>query len=895
MSPSSASTLINASASAMLEVDYSGYILQATDPIYKIFGYQPHELVGEHINVLLPHEYREIHSKVLQGYFANPEARNMGEGNSFPGLHKDQSVIYISIGLSLLKGAQKTVVVTITESNRLQNLKETLEETNSLAARRLKDNKRLTTMSETSDSSVLILNEDFTIAWVNGAFIKHLGYQKHEVINQHPLFCLHKDNDPQEVKDFTDALSSTFSFNGKLPLKTQEGERRWFNVHLHPSFEGFSSVGFVMNLYDVTREVELEIQLKHNQETLETVAQLSKLGTWELDIINQKLDWSKQVYAIHEIEEGTFIEVDSAINYYAPEARPVIREAVENGIASGEHWDLELPFITANGRHIWVRAVGYAEYENGQAVRLKGAFQDITDLKIAVENANKANAAKSTFLANMSHEIRTPINGVIGMGELLLNSDLNNTQFNYANLVKQSAESLLNIVNDVLDYSKIEAGKVSILNTDFDLRYLIANKMALHEHAAKMKGIRFSTFIDDRIGSSIHGDSQRIEQVLTNLCANAIKFTDSGEVSLRIEYLEKGAIRYSVSDTGIGIDADKISMLFTKFEQLDSSFSRKYGGTGLGLTISQQLVDLMGGEIGVVSEKGQGAQFWFELPIIENKSDSKVLKERIELPAVLVLSNDSTLIDTWQTLSEQHDFEMRVLKQAQIVIEMLVSSKHWEYVVVYEDDYGLDCKLILASIARKLSVRQRLFFIGNQALLSDIKAPIKHIAIDKLVKQSSMPLSDDDAPLSDAYLTTRYLSYLYAKDSVDGEQALSGINILIAEDNDINQAVFKAMLENYQANTVFAENGQEALNILASGQVFDLVLMDCQMPTMDGYEATQKIRENANPLIQKLPIVAATAHGHSGDIQKCFEVGMNDYLIKPFNQEQLYKVIRRNL
>lgn len=879
----------------MLEVDFNGYILQATDPIETIFGYQPAEIVGKHINVLLPHEFRERHSKVLETYFTNPEARNMGEGNSFPGLHKDQSSINISIGLSLLHGEQSTVVVTITESNRLQSLKETLAKSKSLAATRLKDNTRLTTMSETSDSAVLILNEDFTIGWVNGAFIKHLGYDNHEVIKKHPLFCLHKGNDPYEVKGFTDALASTFSFNGKLALKTKDEEKKWFNVHLHPSFEGFSSVGFVMNLYDVTREIELEHALKQNQETLETVARLSKLGTWELDIINQKLTWSRQVYNIHEIPFGTFVEVDSAINYYAPQARPIIRQAVENGIATGQHWDLELPFITAKDRHIWVRTVGYAEYENGEAVRLKGAFQDITDLKVAVENANKANAAKSAFLANMSHEIRTPINGVIGMGELLLNSDLNSTQFNYANLVKQSAESLLHIVNDVLDYSKIEAGKVSIVPTEFDLRYLIANKTALHEHAAKMKGINFSTFIDERIGSSVYGDSQRIEQVITNLCANAIKFTDTGEVILKIEYLEKGALRYSVSDTGIGIDSDKIPMLFKKFEQLDSSFSRKYGGTGLGLTICQQLVELMDGKIGVISEKGKGSQFWFELPIVENKGESRSLKEKVELPAVLVLTHEAALIDTWQTLSEQHDFEMRVLTQAQIVIEMLVSSKHWEYIVVYEGDYGLDNKLILASISRKLGASQKLFFIGDESLVKEIKSPIKHIAIDKLVKQSSMQISQDDIPLSDAYLTARYLSYVYAKDSVTDKPSLSGVSILVAEDNDINQAVFEAMLEKYSASIHFAMNGQEVLDFIRSGEHIDLILMDCQMPIMDGFEATRTIRNFDNHALKNIPIIAATAHGHAGDIQRCFQVGMNDYLIKPFNQEQLYKVIRRNL
>lgn len=895
MKPSSATTLLNASASAVLEVDYQGLIVQSTDPITKIFGYEPMELVGKHINVLLPEEFRDVHQKVLQKYFAKPEARSMGQGNSFPGLHKNGSVIYISIGLSLLNGPNKTVVVTITESNRLQQLKQTLEESNHLAERRLEDNKRLTKMAETSDSGVAILNEDFNISWVNGAFVKHLGYSKAELMNKEPLFCLHGDSAAQTVREFNNALHSTFSFNGKLAFKTDEGKCLWFNVHLHPSFEGVNSSGFVMNLYDITREVELERALKSNQATLETVANLSKLGTWELDIQNQRLFWSDQVYAIHEIPVGTEVEVDSAINYYAPDARPIISQAVENGISTGQHWDLELPFITAKGKRIWVRTVGYAEYENSQAVRLKGAFQDITDLKQAVESANKANAAKSAFLANMSHEIRTPINGVIGMGELLLNSELNSIQFKYANLVKQSAESLLNIVNDVLDFSKIEAGKVSIVKTNFDLRYMLANKMSLHKHAAKMKGLHFSTFIDDRINNTFYGDAQRIEQVLTNLFANAIKFTDSGEVNLRIENLNNKMIRFSVSDTGIGIDHDKISMLFTEFEQLDSSFSRKYGGTGLGLTICKQLVELMGGKIGVESNKGHGSEFWFELPIEEHQKNTQKLNEKIELPPVLVLSDDPTVIDAWQTLSEQHDFDMRIFKQAQILIEMLVNSKHWEYIVVYQGDYGLNNQLILASVARKLSAQQTLFYVGHKSSLDGIDAPIKHVELDRLIQQSSVQVSSDEIPLSDAYLTTRYLSYLHAKDSVKEEHTLKGINVLVAEDNEINQAVFKAMLAFFEASAFFVENGEQALAFMNSEQAVDIILMDCQMPVMDGFSATRQIREMADESSRSIPIVAATAHGHSGDIQKCFQVGMNDYLIKPFNQEQLYRVIRRNL
>lgn len=892
----SALSLLNASASVIMQVNASGTIVQVNQAVHSLFGYEQAELVGRSINLLIPSQFHAIHEQYIAAFLKQPETRNMGQGNSFPGIRKDGSTINISIGLTMLEDeGGKTVVLTITESSTLANMTRNLAETKSLADSRLIDNKRLLDISETSDSAVIMLDSNFDIEWVNIAFSKHMGYSKKFAIGKSPLFFFGDLTEPQDIEDFTLALTSTFSFNGVIQFKTSAGEHKWFNVHLHPSFDGFSLVGFILNCYDITRQVTLEHELMRNKQTLESVAKLAKLGTWELDIVKQSLYWSDQVYAIHEIPVGTKIAVDSAINYYAPDARPLIQNAVAKGIETGEHWDMELPFITDKGRHLWVRSVGYAEYENGKAVRLKGAFQDITDLKVAVENANKANDAKSEFLANMSHEIRTPINGVIGMSELLLDTSLDDVQFKYANLVKVSADSLLNIINDVLDFSKIEAGKVNISNAPFDVRYMLSNKMDLHAHAAKQKGIDFVMSFDQSLEKIIVGDAQRIEQVLTNLCANAIKFTEKGKVVLSVTQANHGTIRFSVSDTGIGISDDNIEHLFKKFEQLDSSLSRRYGGTGLGLTICRQLVELMGGEIGVFSQFGQGSEFWFELPLqVENQSD-KLVDETFEIPSTLVLASDANIIDAWQTLSVQLDIEIQILQQPQILIEILVSSNHWQQVVVYAGEYSVPMDLIIASVSRKLLANQRAYVVSSDLSKRPLPDNVKEISLNKLMPSDPELANESENDKERTQAVFRYLSYANASKRVEDKASLRGLKILVAEDNEINQAVFTAMLEKNDIQACFANNGAEALNLLELHSDIDLILMDCQMPEVDGFEATKRIRSHQNLDISNKTIIAATAHGHIGDIQRCLKTGMNDYLIKPFTQEQLLDVINRNI
>ena len=885
-------SLFNASASAIMQVDEHGLVRIANNSVMTIFGYTPEELVGKPISILIPEKYQARHANYLSSFLDSPENRNMGKGNSFPGRHKNGSTIYVSIGLTVMCQRPAVVAVTITESSTMHEMADDIIKSKAMAAQNLQENKRLTHMAETTDSPIMLIDDAFKITWTNSAFSKYTGYLQRETIGLHPLFCVSPNTQSYILKDFSQALNSTYSFNERLELMTKTNEPRWCSVHLHPSFDGYSITGFILYLYDVTREVLLERELNRHKDTLESVAKTAKLGTWELDILTQKLTWSDQVYAIHEISADKQITVESAIEYYAPEAQALMRNAIEKGTQRGEHWDMELPFVTAKGNHLWVRSVGYAEYEDGNAVLLKGVFQDITPLKKAVENANKANETKSMFLANLSHEIRTPINGVIGMSDLLLDSRLNQKQFQYASLMRQSAESLHIIVNDILDFSKIEAGKVVINYSAFDLRYLISNKVKFHAHAASQKGIRFEVKIHENIDTLVIGDPQRLEQVITNLCANAVKFTKQGAVKLTIARMQHNdTLRYTVEDSGIGIAACHINKLFKEFEQVDSSLSREYGGTGLGLAISKQLVELMGGEIGVTSIEGQGSVFWFELPL-QVLEKNAVVTSKIKLPSILVLCSDPDMSDAWLNLANQHDLAIQTLSDPPILIEMLSNKQSWEYILVYEGNYGVELPLILRSIQRKAETSQTLFYVGNN--LDDYvheTINIHQIMVEKVERDADKKNVKSDQ--INVTTVAQYLEYLHVSDALPVNDLLDGKQVLVAEDNEINQAVFKAMLEKCNATVFFAVNGAEAIAILEQNPDIDLVLMDCQMPTMDGFTATRKIRASNNRAIAQTVIIAATAHGNSEDIKRCLEVGMNDHLIKPFTQAQLLAILAR--
>jgi PAS domain S-box-containing protein len=901
--PSKVEQLLNASATAVIEVDGVGQIIYATSVVFDLFGYTPEALCGQNLKTLIPIDKRDDYQAFFHKFIDQRTDRSVA--TSFTGRHKTGQINSLNIALALITvdtGASN-VVVTITAANQSLPLPDSLHESKTELSNNIVENRRLLKMANNSPSIILILETDFSIRWANDALTKILGYKWQEVIGKHPLFLTNNTTSESAILAINKALDEQLSYSGNLQLDSKDGRSIWVYVSLFPSFDNGTLVSFIIHMSDIDHDQRLMEQILRNRETLETAARVANLGTWEIDLVTNHVQWSTEVYAIHEVEQGTPMQLESAISFYAPEAKPIISKAVQECIASGDTWDLELPLITANNNRIWVRAVGYAEYHDSKPIRLKGGFQDITTLKNAVEASDAANKAKSVFLANMSHEIRTPINGVLGMNELLLASDLNEEQRRYASVVKQSAESLLHLVNEVLDYSKIEAGKLQVFNSAFDIREMVTERMQWHISNASKKAVDFELNIDNDVPSVIDADKNRIAQVLNNLCANAVKFTHAGKITLNVTMLHTNILHIIVKDTGIGIAKNQLSMVFDEFQQSDNSFSREYSGTGLGLSISRQLVALMGGEIGVESQIGEGSTFWFNVPFLQNTSPDLNLESLVEvrLPPLIIISNDQECLDKWEVSAKNLAIDVFFAQNLKVAMDELKRSQRWQFIVLMPNSQEtINVDLMSQSLKRVSAKNAVVFSVAETDVATTLvaKSEFAHmISLNAQLNSNDLAIKQDQPTDACSILTyvIQELKHFVKQNHFVDPSALSNLRILIVEDNEINQIVFTEMLKDKKVLLTIANNGIEALHKVTTSDPFDLILMDCQMPLMDGFEATRRIRALDNAELSKQTIIAATAHGMEDDLKACLDVGMNDYLVKPFTQEQLVSALMRNL
>ncbi|GAC19740.1 GAF domain-containing hybrid sensor histidine kinase/response regulator [Paraglaciecola arctica] len=518
---------------------------------------------------------------------------------------------------------------------------------------------------------------------------------------------------------------------------------------------------------------EQQQKMARQQNILEQMGQLAGVGAWEVDLINEKIYWSKETRKIHEVDADYEPDIATSINFYKEgENRERITNRVNKVIEQGGHFSGEFEIVTQKGNNKWVASKGRAELENGQCVRLIGAFQDITEQvysRVQLENRHKelslALEARSLFLANMSHEIRTPINGVMGMLQILEASPLNSEQQRFLSLAKSSASSLLGIISDILDFTKIDSGKLTLEKVPVDLNQLLNNCVDIFSPQAKDKSIFMTKQFDLIQNVIVLTDPTRLRQICSNLLSNAIKFTHQGQVNIAIQLNlhadNQATLIITVKDTGLGISEEQQTNLFSPFNQADETTTRKFGGTGLGLSITRKICQLMGGDVSVQSTPNKGSTF----------------KASIE---VGILKEKGQTIDSSIFVSKPKD--------------------------------------------------------------------------------------------------------------------LSHLRVLVVEDNEINQVVIGEMLKQRQITYDIVNDGLEALAILEHetklARTFSLILMDCQMPNMDGYEATQHIRQLSSP-VATIPIIALTANAMSGEREKCFACGMNEYLSKPVEQSQLYSMIEK--
>ncbi|HDL64609.1 MAG TPA: PAS domain-containing hybrid sensor histidine kinase/response regulator, partial [Proteobacteria bacterium] len=656
------------------------------------------------------------------------------------------------------------------------------------------------------------------------------------------------------------------------------------------------------------------------EDRLELAVTGTNLGLWDEDIVTGKSSrnrqWFEMIgYSPEEIERKT----DAwTILIHPDDVRMVMKRYTDHLAGKTSSYEAEFRMRTKTGEWRWIHSTGRVSKrdEAGKPLRILGIQQDITErkrgedvlkqakeeafalsakLQEAIKQANRmaieakrANRAKSEFLANMSHEIRTPMNGVIGMAELLLETELTTEQREFTGMISSSADTLLQIINDVLDFSKIEAGRLELEMIDFELRSVVEETVEMLAEIARRKGNELTCLIADDLPTVLRGDPGRLRQILINLINNAIKFTENGEIAIRVEaggeetknegQRDKGRVGgpppstvnrqlstllFSVTDTGIGIPGDKLDMLFKSFSQVDASTTRKYGGTGLGLAIARQLSELMGGEIGVKSEEGKGSTFWFTA-VFEERPERGEQPRRItvnlEGKRILVVDDNHTnrtIVKTYLTkraarvsATGSGKEALRLLREANsagdpfhlALLDMMMPEMDGETLgQAIKDDPILRETTILVMLSSDAwqSSGKRLKEIGFAAHLT------KPIRPSRLFERLAVALG-----LTVNGVVTRKKIPSAAPGARMVKKSAGPTRILLVEDNPVNQMVATRILEKLGYHSDVVANGKEALQALELIP-YELVLMDCQMPVMDGFEATRKIRESEDQEIRE--------------------------------------------
>lgn len=734
------------------------------------------------------------------------------------------------------------------------------------------------------------------VTYLSPAWTKILGYPVEDCLGKTMEDFIHPDDLPaafEMIGKVNEELPACFEHR----IKHQKGHYLWMETKANRQEV---SEEIVWTSHDIDKRKKAEEELLKTKVLLEETSRMAKVGAWEYNIDQQRLYWSDVTKEIHEIPLDENPDMRHGISFYATtQAKERLARVVAEGIKNGTAWDLEEQIITAKGNLRWVRTIGQVEQINGRSVRLFGTFQDIDDLKTAqgqIEKARQqaeyASSAKSEFLANMSHEIRTPLNGVIGFTELLLKTPLDETQQLYQKTVYESAHSLLGIINDILEFSKIEAGKLSLVIEKTELELLCHQSLALVTTQAQNKGLEVLLNIEPNVPRWIWVDELRLRQILVNLLSNAAKFTLQGEIELKVECLalesEQARLRFTVRDTGIGIEKENQRKIFEAFTQEDLSTTKKFGGTGLGLTISSRLLRLMNSQFELSSKLGKGSCFSFELSVpaaSEDLASSKDWPHLNRIHSALVVDDNKVSRSILKQILAQQNIACYLAKNGiealevtqEQIFDVILMDYHMPFLNGVEtlekmrasSDQALPPVLIMNTIYEGLELEKS----GKALLPKPVKRTELLTALSNLFEEEQSITPEPPAePVSDTPLQTL-------------------ASILVVEDNAVNRLLAKKLIASLRPElTIYeAHNGIEGVEAFTRYRP-DLILMDIQMPEMNGYEATQQIRQIETGHI---PILALTASILPLERERCLAAGMDDYLTKPIARTVLEQALEQ--
>jgi PAS domain S-box-containing protein len=885
-------------ADGILTVDEQGTIESLNLVAARMFDYPLEELLGRDLTLLLPFLSSERFAHRIAPYLSDrtgPEGQRRLEGRRKNG---SPFPLEISVGESQI-GQRRlfTLVVRditpceVTRANSgedsdlldalLENLPDSIYFKDS-ASRFLRISKALADRFGLSDPSAAIGKTDFDFFTVEHAQPAHAREQE-MIRTGEPVIDL------EEKETWPDG-HVTWVSTTKMPLRDSQGR----------------TLGTFGISRDITAHKQSEVALRDSEALYQSLVETLPLNVFRKDLEGRftfanKLFCQTSGQALADLLGKTdydFYPRELAEKYRQDDQTVIAQRVVLNAIE--EH-------VKPTGEKIYVQVLKTPVYDSrNEVVGTQAIFWDVTDrkraeeeLKKAKEAAEAASRSKSEFLANVSHEIRTPMNGIIGMTELALDTNLTSQQREFLTMVKASADSLLDVINDILDFSKIEAGKLDLDSIDFPLRDSLGDTMKTLALRAHKKGLELACSVAPDVPDHVIGDPGRLRQLIVNLVGNAIKFTEKGEVVVRVEKTngsqEEATLHFNVRDTGIGIPGDKHQAIFSPFVQADGSTTRKYGGTGLGLAISARLVELMGGRIWVESEPGQGSTFHFIIRLaLPNGPPEPIMPPKpanLENLPVLVVDDNATnrrileeMLSNWQmkpTVVERGSAALAELKRAFAVGEpyplVLLDAMMPEM-----DGYTLARQIKNEPELRETTLMMLSSAEGSAACAQELELaaclikPIKQSELfDAIVTSLGASPRSDNQPISRP---------------IPEPAGTRRLRVLLAEDNAVNQKLAVHLLEKRGHDILVANNGKEALAALEKDR-FDVVLMDVQMPEMDGFEATAAIRARERATGAHQRIVAMTAHAMKGDREKCLEMGMDGYISKPLQPRELFETI----
>ena len=717
-----------------------------------------------------------------------------------------------------------------------------------------------------------------------------------------------EEDRPRVLHGIQLAASSRTPWSDEYRVRLPNGTMRWIRSEISPEADlaPDGSTVFTGIWQDVTLLKEADARLREVTENIPVAVfqyYVDKDGSFVTSFFSHAIQTMCGVSPEHIVAAS-----DALMQRVYVDDREAVNRAMASAFANLGPWAMDFRLVHAQTAEVvWVHGEAKVQAPLNQAPVWNGYLTDITaakrisvELNKAKEDAEAANRAKSDFLANMSHEIRTPMNGVIGMTELLLDTKMDAEQQEYLGIVKSSSEALLRVINDILDFSKIEAGKLLVEKIPFHLGKTVSDTLKTLAMRAQEKGLELVCDIDADVPMAVLGDPGRLRQILINIIGNAIKFTSKGEVVLHISRIQSvgdaAMFDLAVSDTGIGIAPNKVGSIFDAFSQEDSSITRKYGGTGLGLTICARLAVALGGRVWVESELGKGSTFHFETRLEVDPTPNEVLPPSVGFDGQRVLIVDDNAVNR-KVLS-------RALQFAGLHTHDLGSGHEALEWLVERSMTGKPCELVLVDFQMPemdgFTLAQRITQLPSCTQLpivmlssAGIKGDANRARELGILGYLTKPIARDELLLAVARVLSQDVGKpqeLVTRHSL--REAQTELHILLVEDHLINQKLAVTLLTRWGHHVEVAENGEVALNALAQRQ-FDVILMDMMMPVMDGLEATRCIRAGQVPLNLRTPILAMTANAMEGDRERCIAAGMDDYISKPIKAIVLQQMLQK--